>query len=92
MPAQWWEVADLTRRQGAAAHERIFAVAADLRQGVPVSIIGADQARAAIAARRRRPIALAPHRVLARRRPIALPRQGARATAGDRAWPDRALG
>lgn len=49
--AQWREVADLTQRQGAAAHERMLAVVADLRQGTPVSTVSADQVRAEIAAR-----------------------------------------
>lgn len=49
--AEFGEIADLTRRQGAAAHERMLAVVADLRQGRPVPTVGAAEARAAIAAR-----------------------------------------
>ncbi|MET7773977.1 DUF6247 family protein [Nocardia sp. NPDC005366] len=49
--AGWREIADLTQRQGAAAHERMLAVVADLQQGEPVPTVGAADARAVIAAR-----------------------------------------
>jgi hypothetical protein len=49
--AEWREIADLTQRQGAAAHERMLTFVEDLQQGRPVPTVGAAAARAAIAAR-----------------------------------------
>ncbi len=49
--AEWRVVADLTQRQGVAAHERMLAVVADLEQGRPVPTTGAAEVRAMIAAR-----------------------------------------
>jgi len=49
--AEWREVADLTQRQGVAAHERMLAVVADLEQGRPVQTTSAAEVRAMIAAR-----------------------------------------
>lgn len=49
--AEWREIADLTQRQGGAAHERMLAVVEDLQQGRPVPTVGAADARAVITAR-----------------------------------------
>lgn len=49
--AEWRAIADLTQRQGAATHERMLAVVAELQQGKPVPTVGAAAARAVIASR-----------------------------------------